>query len=257
MPEVAEETGEPAPAADSPVEGRSPRRRGRTTALIAGAAVLGVVAGSCTGYLIQADREPTKLPSLSQSTLVQAKGPAPEPLSAAQDRRVKTDGDLRKLLLKKPAGAKGAEWAGVGGWMTLADMAETYEKPAGAFSDLVSGEFRRAADTGWKVGRTYGVEIRLIQYRQEEELQASYMAEGENDYEDAEGGTKSWAVPGSDNGMVYIHTKPDTKPGYLPQYNATAIAWRGDIVMKIFVWDTKPLPKSKVMDLAERQVKKL
>ncbi|MFG2803360.1 hypothetical protein [Streptomyces pseudovenezuelae] len=252
VPEVAEETGESARAG-----GRSPRRRGRTTALIAGAAVLGVVAGGCTGYLIQADREPTKLSSLSQSTLVQAKGPAPEPLSAAEDRRVKTDGDLRKLLLKKPGGAKAAVWAGIDGWMTLADMAESYEKPAGAFSDLVAGEFRRAADTGWRVGSTYGVEIRLVQYRQEEELQASDRADSENYYEDAESGTKSWPVAGSDNAMVYVHTKPDTKPGYLPQYSATAVAWRGDIVMKIFVWDAKPIPKAKIMDLAERQVKKL
>ncbi|MFJ6391573.1 hypothetical protein ACIQJT_28645 [Streptomyces sp. NPDC091972] len=269
VPEV-EETGAARPPGDEPIHpaapvteavpsagSRPPRRRGRTTTLIAGAAVLGVVAGSCVGYLIQADREPTKLPSLSQPVLAQAKGPAPEPLSAAQDRRVKTDGDLRKLLLKKPNGAKAAEWSGSDGWMTLADMAESYHKPAGAFSDLVAEEFRRAADTGWQVGRTYGVEIRLMQFRQEEEVQASDVADGENYGEDGEDGTKSWPVPGSDNGMVYVHTKPDTKPGYLPQYNATAVAWRGDIVMKIFVWDAKPIPKAKIMDLAERQVKKL
>jgi len=240
-----------------PEERPRARRRGRTTLLIAAAAALGVVAGTCTGYLIQADREPTKLASLSQTTLAQAKGPAPEPLSAAQDRRVKTDGDLRKLLLKKPAGAKDADLLGGDGWVTLADLAETYDKPAGAFSDLVSREFRRAADTGWKIGSTYGVEIRLVQYRQEEALQASDTADSENYYEDSEAGTNSWSVPGSDNAMAYVHTKPDTKPGYLPMYNATAVAWRGDIVMKIFVWDTKPISKAKIMDLAERQVKKL
>ncbi|MFK4099942.1 hypothetical protein ACI2L1_07650 [Streptomyces sp. NPDC019531] len=240
-----------------PEERPGGRRRGRTTLLIAAAAVLGVVAGSCTGYLIQADREPTKLASLSQPTLAQAKGPAPEPLSASQDRRVKTDGDLRKLLLKKPAGAKDGDWVTGDRWMTLADTAATYDKPAGAFSDLVAKEFRRAVDTGWEVGSTYGVEIRLVQYRQEEALQTSDWADGENYYEDSVDGTKSWAVPGSDNAMAYVHTKPDTKPGYLPQYNATAVAWRGDIAMKIFVWDTKPIPKAKIMELAERQVKKL
>ncbi|WP_240436087.1 MULTISPECIES: hypothetical protein [Streptomyces] len=257
MPEVAEETGEPALAADSPVGDRPPRRRGRTTALIAGAAVLGVVAGSCTGYLIQADREPTKLSSLSQPTLVQAKGPAPEPLSAAQDRRVKTDGDLRKLLLKKPAGAKGADWASSDSWMTLADLAELGDKPDETFSDLVSDEFRRAADTGWEIGGTYSVEVRLVQFRQEEALNASDSAHGEDYYQDSQDGTKSWAVPGSDNGMVYVHTKPETKPGYLPQYDAKAVAWRGDILMLIFVTDTKPVPKAKIMDLAQRQVRKL
>ncbi|MFE1256323.1 hypothetical protein [Streptomyces fungicidicus] len=86
------------------------RRRGRTAALVAVAAVLGVVAGTCAGYLVQADREPTELPPLSQPVLPQAKGGAPEPLSADEDRRVKTDGDLRKLLIKKPRGAKEADW---------------------------------------------------------------------------------------------------------------------------------------------------
>ncbi|MFF9816717.1 hypothetical protein [Streptomyces sp. NPDC014006] len=71
-----------------------------------GAVALGLIAGTCVGYLIRADREPTALPSLSQPVLRQAGGPAPAPLSAAQDRKVKTDGDLRKLLLQAPGGAK-------------------------------------------------------------------------------------------------------------------------------------------------------
>ncbi|MGW0418077.1 hypothetical protein [Streptomyces sp. NPDC003015] len=255
-PEVPEAPEIPE-APETPEDRPRARRRGRTTLLIASAAVLGVVAGTCTGYLIQADREPTKLGSLSQPTLAQAKGPAPEPLSASQDRRVKTDGDLRKLLLKKPAGAKTGDWVSDDRWMTLAEVAETADKPGGAFGDLVSKEFRRAADTGWQVGRTYGVEIRLVQYRQEETLDASDAADGENYFEDSKSGTNSWSVPGSGNAMAYVHTKPDTEPGYLPQYNASAVAWRGDILMKIFVWDTKPITKAKIMDLAERQVKKL
>jgi hypothetical protein len=244
-------------ALDVPEEGPGARRRGRTTLLIAAAAVFGVVAGSCTGYLIQTDREPTRLSSLSQPRLVQAKGPAPEPLSAAEDRRVKTDGDLRKLLLKKPAGAKVADWASGDSWMTLADLAELTDKPEETFGNLVSQEFRRAADTGWKIGGTYSVETRLVQFRQEETLSASDAADSEDSYQDSQGETKSWPVPGSDNGMVYVHTKPETEPSYLPQYNAEAVAWRGDILMLIFVSDTKPIPKAKIMDLAERQVKKL
>ncbi|MDQ0909562.1 hypothetical protein QFZ22_005547 [Streptomyces canus] len=251
--EVLEVPEEP----EIPEERPRARRRGRTTLLIVAAAVLGVVAGTCTGYLIQADREPTKLASLSQPALAQAKGPSPEPLPASQDRRVKTDGDLRKLLLKKPAGAKTGDWVSDDRWLTLAEVAETADKPGGAFGDLVSKEFRRAADTGWRVGSAYGVEIRLVQYRQEEAPEASDAADGENYYEDSKAGTDSWSVPGSGNAMAYVHTRPDTEPGYLPQYNAAAVAWRGDILMKIFVWDTKPISKAKIMDLAERQVKKL
>ncbi len=106
-----------------------PRRRGRTTLLIAVAAVLGVVAGTCTGFLVQANRAPDALPSLSQATLTQAKGLTSEPLSAAQDRRVKVDGDLRKLLLKRPSGARDADYTtGEDGWLDLAGYAEMYDR---------------------------------------------------------------------------------------------------------------------------------
>ncbi|MER6602915.1 hypothetical protein ABT305_31475 [Streptomyces parvus] len=67
-----------APAA-VPAHRPRPRPRGRTTLIIAAAALLGIA----VGYGVQAEREPTP--------------------PAAQDRRVKTDGDLRKLLVKDAA----------------------------------------------------------------------------------------------------------------------------------------------------------
>jgi hypothetical protein len=233
------------------------RRRGRTALLIAGAAVLGVVAGTCAGYLIQADREPTALPSLSQATLVQAKGPGPEPLSAAQDRRVKTDGDLRKLLLKKPTGAKDADWLGDDdGWLDLAGYAELYEDPAGAFEDQVGDEFRRAAVAGWASGDRQ-VSVRLVQYRQEEAVVAGDQASNDKYWADREGSTRSWAIPGTEEGMAYVHDKPATEPGYVPVYGAEAYGSRGDVVMEIRVYDTKPLTKKTIIDLAERQMERL
>src|SRR5690242_876541 len=125
-------------APDTPAAPAARARRSRTILLVAGAALLGVVAGTCTGYLIQADREPTKLPPLSQPKLAQARGKAPEPLSAAQDRQVKADGDLRKLLLKKPTGTKTADWIPGDGWMNLAEFADTYEKPGSMFDSLIT-----------------------------------------------------------------------------------------------------------------------
>ncbi|MEU0422924.1 hypothetical protein ABZ235_04790 [Streptomyces canus] len=269
MPQVAEEPGDAVRAEGEPVEpaapvteapaagSRSPRRRGRTATLIAGAAVLGGVAGTCTGYLIQADREPTKLASLSQPSLAQAKGPAPEPLPASQDRRVKTDGDLRKLLLKKPAGAKAADWlSDHDGWLDLAAYAEVYEKPAGAFSDLVADQFRRAAVVGWETGNRR-VTIRLVQYRQEESVVTADVVSGDQYWATEEPSTRSWAVPGTGSGMAYVHDRPDTEPGYLPDYQAEAHASRGDIVMEVWVDDTKPVSKKTIMDLAERQMERL
>ncbi|MFF4153328.1 hypothetical protein ACFYZU_24325 [Streptomyces sp. NPDC001651] len=252
-PETASPEAAAPEAAAAPVR---TRRRGRTTLLIAGAAVLGLVAGTCTGYLVQADREPTKLPPLSQPKLRQSKGEAPEPLSAARDRRVRTDGDLRKLLLKKPRGAKEADWSSADdGWMDLASYAETFDRPKPAFAHLVGDEFRRAAVVAWEQGQT-AVEIRLVQYRQEESMAASERSNGSHYWADDDG-NQSWPVPGTEEGMAYAYTKPETKPGYLPEYKARAFAWRGDIEMEIFVSSTKPVGKKTILGLAKRQMERL
>jgi hypothetical protein len=243
---------------ESEEETPRPRRRGRTALMIAAAGALGLVAGTCAGYLVQADREPTALPPLSQPQLARAKGEGPEPLSAAQDRRVKTDGDLRKLLLKKPRGAQEAAYlTGDDGWLDLAAYADTYRSPHDMFGELVYDEFRRAAVTGWETGDGKGVEIRLIQYRQEERPAATEANEDAKYWADAKPGTKSWPVPGTTAGRVYVHTRPDTDPGYLPQYTAEAFTWRGDIAVEIFAWDTRLISKAKIMDLVERQMERL
>lgn len=249
--EVPEEVPEAEPT-------KKKRARGRTTLLIAVAAVLGVVAGGCTGFLIQAGRAPDKLPSLSQSTVAQAKGPAPEPLSAAQDRQVKVDGDLRKLLLKKPSGARAADYTvGEDGWLSLAAYAEMYDKPDTAFGELGADQFRRAAVTNWQAGGNRTVEIRLVQYRQETDLAASDAAEDAYYWSERESDTDKWAIPGTGDGMVYVHNSPERKAGYLDEYQAEAHAWRGDIAMEMWINDTKPVSKKAIMDLARRQMERL
>ncbi|HET6352843.1 hypothetical protein [Streptomyces sp.] len=79
--------------------------------LLAVAAVIGISAGTAVGYKVLADRPATPLSALNQPGLAYRAEPlpeeeVPEPLSAAEDRRVKSDGDLRKLLLAKPQGAR-------------------------------------------------------------------------------------------------------------------------------------------------------
>ncbi|MEV6027648.1 hypothetical protein [Streptomyces sp. NPDC052036] len=240
---MAAELPEPAPRA---------RRRGRTALLIATAAVLGVVAGTCTGYLIEADREPTRLPSLSQPTLPQAKGPAPEPLPAAQDRQVRTDGDLRKFLLTKPRGAKDVDvLKGDDGWLGLTAYADAFTKPGAAFGNLVDEEFRRGAVTGWETGDGSIVEIRLLQYRQQETTGAANTTKSQEDWIQGEHGTKSWPIPGTGAGMAYVLSKPDTG------HSVEALAWRGDIAVEVFIDSAKPVPKAQIMDLAQRQLERL
>jgi hypothetical protein len=234
---------------------RPARRRGRTTLLVAVAAVLGVVAGACTGFVVQANREPTALPPLSQPVVKQAKGEV-EPLSAAQDRHVKVNGDLRKLLLKRPKGARATDLGSADGWMDLADYASTFKKPAGAFEYELESEFRRAAQTTWRVG-TYAVEIRLVQYHQVSKPAAAKHVEEQGYWAQREPDTGSSLIPGTGDGMVYVHRTPRTKSGYLPVYSARAIASRGDIYMDIWIDDTKPVPEKKIMELAKRQVARL
>ncbi len=234
-----------------------PRRRGRTALLLAAAVVLGLVGGACGGYLVQADREPTKLPPLSQPVVEQAEGEA-EPLSAAVDRRLRTEGDLRKLLLPRPKGTRDVvSETGGDGWLDLADFAETYEEPGEVFGDLITDEYRRGAVAGWRTGTTSSVEIHLVQFRQEQAMAAVTHADDGHYWAEKESNTRSWAVPGTGDGMAYVHDSPEREAGYLPVYTAEAHAWRGDIAMDIWVYDTRPISKEKIMDLAKRQVGRL
>lgn len=252
------ESPEVSPEATDPEAAPRARRRGRTSLLVAGAAVLGLFAGTCAGYLVQADRDPTKLPPLSQPTLAQAEGKGPEPLSAKQDRKVKVNGDLRELLLTKPSGAKDADYLGDDdGWMNLATYAHNFEKPEYAFSDFLSKEFRRVAVTGWDEGDDYAVEIRLAQFHQEETLGARESTDDDHYWAGTEKAVKSWLIPGTGDGRAYVYTQPESDPGYLPYYTAEAHAWRGDIEMEIWMVAAKPVPKAKIMDLAKRQMERL
>ncbi|NYV74025.1 hypothetical protein HW445_06835 [Streptomyces sp. UH6] len=236
-------TEEPAPA---------PRRKGRTTALIAAAVALGLIGGACTGYLIQADREPTALPSLSQPELKQAGGEGPDPLPAAQDRKVKTDGDLRDLLLKTPKGKKEVER----GWMSLAEFSSLHEDGKSYMGHDLVDEFRRAATVSWMESDTRYVEIVLIQYRHEDRLGAV-----QNHTVQAEGwsakSSDEYDIPGTGDGVVLLIDRPDTEPGYMPVYKTHATAVRGDIALQLWVTDVRPPGKDKIMDLATRQMERL
>ncbi|WP_106432378.1 hypothetical protein [Streptomyces sp. LaPpAH-108] len=233
-----------------------PRPRRRTARLLTSAVVLGVIAGTCAGYLVQAAREPGKLPSLSQPRLAQARGKAPEPLSAARDRQVKVNGDLRRLLLRKPAGARDStEDEGTDGWLSLPAYAQDFTRPKVAFGLLVQGQFRRAATTGWLQGQRSSV-IRLVQYRQEEDKSAAASAEEGHYWAERQARTRSWPVPGTGDGVSYVHDRPTAKYG-VSLYEAEAHAWRGDIAMEIWIYDTKPIPASAIRDLAERQMERL
>ncbi|MEW2318301.1 hypothetical protein [Streptomyces bauhiniae] len=220
------------------------------------AVALGLVAGACAGYLVQAGRTPDKLPPLSQPSLAQAQGHGPAPLSAAQDHQVKVDGDLRKLLLKRPGGTRAnPAIESDDGWLDLSAYAELYTKPDGAFRDLVGDEFRRAAVTGWIESGDRTVEIRLIQFRQVESQAAEEEAFGGRGWAADDAHTRSWPVPGTGDGEFFVHDRPESRFG--SGYVAEAHAYRGDIAMEMWVGDTKPVSPARVRELARAQMERL
>ncbi|MFF8477985.1 hypothetical protein [Streptomyces sp. NPDC015414] len=242
-----------APVAPAP----RPRRRGRAARLAGAGALLGLVAGVCAGYQVQAGREPTKPPPLSQPVIGQAGGEA-EPLSAAQDREVRTDGDLRKLLLDKPRGARTAAWVPQDGWMDLADYADHFGNPGAKFSSLATDQFRRAAVTGWKDGTSSIVDIRLVQYRQEDSMAAADATHNMEDDVESARGTESSSIPGTGDGMAYVHPRPVVDYGAgRTLYSAEAYAWRGDVAMEIRVFSNGPIAEKEIRDLARRQMERL
>ncbi|WP_233518272.1 hypothetical protein [Streptomyces corynorhini] len=245
--------------------GSKNRRRGRTALLIGTAAVLGLVAGTATGYAIQADRAPAPLPVLGQPGLAYPAKPLPagraaKPLSAAEDSRVRTDGDLRKLLLGKPAGAKliFPDWIQQG-WTTIDRRALDFDDEKAAFEDLVGEDFRRAAAISWAEGKAGETHVSLVQYRDQADLRAAEQAEtqrywavqGENGPDD-----EGVAIKGSGNGRYYLYDVAQD-PGQPPLYGARAIAHRGDILMDIFIYDSEPISEKRVRTLAERQLERL
>ncbi|MFF6887563.1 hypothetical protein ACFY9F_30760 [Streptomyces sp. NPDC012421] len=258
----------PAPVPDpgpEPPARPAPRRRrtARTVGLIAIAAVIGLVGGTAVGYSIQADREPTPLPPLNQPGLAYPKplpkGQKQKRLPAAEDRQAKAQGDLRKLLVPKPAGAKEDEYAeDVDGWMTVDTFAAMFENPGEALEEQLDLEIRRVAATSWTTGEHKRTHIRLIQYRSAAVLGAQEFAEGQHAYLPDE----DWAdedgtpIKGSTDGRSYVFPV-DRKPGYLDLYEARAVFHRGDIAVEIFITDTKKISGKEIRSLAERQLGRL
>ncbi|MFC9248160.1 hypothetical protein ACFT7S_30300 [Streptomyces sp. NPDC057136] len=251
-------------AVPGPAAQPRPRPRGRTTLLIAAAALLGIAGGTAAGYGIQAERAPTPLTALSQPGLAHPAKPlpadrVPDPLPASQDRQVATDGDLRKLVLAKPGGWDTLEDPTLrDGWVSLDDYAMQFEDEAYMYEELVSSGLRRVAGASWERGQRE-VGIRLVQFRSGTELGAFDHAEGQLSYmDDSENGAGNagHAIKGSGNGRYYLYPVRN-EPGYLPLYRARAVAQRGDVMMEIDIYDTKPVAKKDIRTLAERQLERL
>jgi hypothetical protein len=259
LPEPAAPEPEAAAPAD-PDAGPPTRRRGRVVRLVAAAALLGLSAGTAYGYHVQADERPTPLPRLAQQGLAYPEKPmpadeAPEPLGTRDDHRVRTDGDLRKLLLDRPKGALGM---GKPDWMSIPDFASHFEEPAYIFDELSNMGLRRVARTRWLQGDV-SAEILLAQFQDADSVggddylsgQAMYMPD--KDHASAPGKR----IPGTSDGSLFIYRDAVRKPGYLPSYQARALARRGDIVVDVWFSSPEPIRGAAVMAAVKRQLERL
>ncbi|MFD3698462.1 hypothetical protein ACFWUZ_20320 [Streptomyces sp. NPDC058646] len=243
---------EPEPAA---------RRRGRagTPLLIAAAVVLGVLAGTVTGYAVQYHRAPTPLPPLAQQTLV-----APEPLAPDDTTTHKTinanrwhrsDGDLSELLLEAPAGAKRIS---APGYLGLAEYAGLYERPDRAFTALQGDGFRRVVSTAWEQGDRY-TEIQMTQFKGRGGAVGD-MGDSLHSISDDAGnpGSEVAGLPPAD-AHVWVFSELTREAGYEPMREARALVRRGDIVAEIFWVESRgaAISENDVIDLAKRQLERL
>lgn len=252
-------TGTPAPA---------PRRRplGLTTLIVACGALVGVVGGTATGYAIQAEREPTPLPPLSQADLAYPEKALPEskrpqPLPAKHDTAVKADGDLRKLLVGKPEGARvwstGIHREGApvrDGWLSPGEFSLEYGSPAYQLEDLLDGEVRRVAAANWLRGKQM-IAVRLVQFRP-----GALAAAAASDRE-SQGWAAARSAPGEESGWS---VRPGSSARYhltVPEpgawYWASASGFRGDVWFTMDIFDESPIPRSTIRDLARAQLDRL
>ncbi|MGW3561617.1 hypothetical protein ACWDNT_30610 [Streptomyces sp. NPDC000963] len=261
--ENSPDQGETTPDDTVPAPAARPRRRGlRTVGLLAVAAVVGLVGGTAVGYGIQAGRAPVPLPALNQPGLAYPAKPLPkdrepEPLSAAEDRGAKTQGDLRKLLLPRPASAR-ADEDQPDGWQSFADYVDGFTRPEAALETQLDLGIRRIATRAWRTGEHKSVEIDLVQYRptsaqgaREHVMQQQRIAIGESG-----AGTLGTAVKGSSEGRYFVYPVR-REAGYLDAYEARAFIQRGDIAITILMYDTHEIAESEIRSLAERQLGRL
>ncbi|MEV7726676.1 hypothetical protein AB0P15_18260 [Streptomyces sp. NPDC087917] len=238
-----------------------PRRRGRTTLLIAAALVLGAIAGTATGYAIQYHREPTPLAPLAQQRLVTPKALAPDDATTNKtinaNRWHKTDDDLAKLLIEAPGGAK---VAGTGYESLDFFAASFFEEPERALPNLATTGVRRVASTAWAEDDQVFVEVRLLQFRDRSGADDYQLEQSDYMPEVKYAGNRGVAIPGlsGELGHVWVYSKAEEKAGYLPLRSARAIARRGDIVLDINYIDNRgKIDQNDVVELAKRQLERL
>ncbi|MFI6944256.1 hypothetical protein ACIBI4_33795 [Streptomyces sp. NPDC050418] len=265
MPEhrPAAEEPPPTPPPGEP-SARPKRKRGRTTLLVLCAALIGVAGGTVYGYTVQADRGPTPLPALAQPEL----GYPAEESKTAKDAagKHKADGDLRKLLVRKPSGASALSRSVFEGgtladdsWLSVRDYAREFEEPGEMLLAFNTMGIRRVAAADWRQGTYKMTGIRLVQFQADGQQGAIEHATQQLSYmplSNRGAGNPGKPFKGSVEGRYFVYPV-ENKPGYLPAYAVRAIAYRGDVMIDVHIFDTKPIGEAEIRKLIEKQVGRL
>ncbi|MEW1863123.1 MULTISPECIES: hypothetical protein [unclassified Streptomyces] len=253
---AAEPLAEPFPGPFPEPPTYKPRRRGRTTLLIAAAAVLGVLAGGGLGYHIQQKRSPTPLPPLTGPVLAQPKGagPAAPKLPAAQDGGLVYQGDLLKLLVPTPKGAKEE----TRDWVSLLEYADGYTHAGSMFSTFASESFQRSVEADWtdKQGDYY--EVHLTQFRDEGYAGTPSLFQDQRNIADSSPNSG----PGTDlagvtDGRAWGSAKPYQEAGYLSDYLARGLGRVGNIYVEVYIDSLHPVKSGRIKPILEKQLERL
>ena len=197
----------------------------RTGLLFSSAVVVGLVGGGGSGFAIQKGRAATPLPPVPH-TLAPALAPAaadvPDPKT---DDGAKLDGDLRELLLEKPAGAHDPVNVPARTWLTIGDLAEFWHRPDQAFEKLNREHFRRAAGVVWDLADGTVVEVDLVQFRT--------TGDAETFFEDT-GFPRDMMTPTVD-GTATGYVGRDTEKAADGYYTGYGLVRHGNVVELVFV----------------------
>ncbi|MCF3960506.1 hypothetical protein [Streptomyces fuscigenes] len=218
--------------------------------------MLGIAGGTAVGYGVQARRPPVPVGTLAQAGLTasgRSAGPA-VPLPVAEDAGVPTAGDLRKVLVPVPKGARAHRVApDVDGWLSLDGYASLYDASGNVQSTLSKYHFRRAVDEHWTQGRR-AVDVVLIQVQPGTDQYAAEIVD------DLNGGRDSWAgsvpVAGSTNGF-FIRSDIPADPGHPDLHHVAVVESRGDTVAEMHLYDPKTISTADVQALATEQMERL
>lgn len=240
-------------------ESNAVRRRGRGTAgIVVGAAVLGVLAGTGTGWAIQRERPPTPLPPLTGAMpgrpASASPAPAPAALPAAQDRAAVYRGDLLARLVPTPAGdtEQGRQW------LTVAEWAERFGEPDRKYPELVAHGYQRAASAWWRDPRGDRTIVNLIQFRDDDVLHApEEMTSALSFALDDPALARPTSVPGTIDGMVWGSGRPFASREDGTYYRGRGLARMGNILVQVWVHSPRPVSPATVMAVVRRQLGRL